>query len=54
MIVPVQISATLIMDTLFGFGLGHYYRNVLVLFAFIAGYGALLVGVVWFWLKESR
>lgn len=50
----MRISATLIMDTLFGFGLGHYYRNVLVLFAFIAGYGALLVMAVWFLMRETR
>jgi hypothetical protein len=29
-------------------------RDVLVLFAFVAGYTVLLVGVVVFWLKERR
>lgn len=51
---PVRISATLIMDTLFGFDIDNYYRDVLVLFAFIAGYGGLLVLAVWFLLKETR
>lgn len=52
--VPVQISASLIMETLFGFNPSHYYRDVLVLFAFLAAYSGLLLLVVWFWLRESR
>ncbi|WVQ83082.1 hypothetical protein IAT38_005220 [Cryptococcus sp. DSM 104549] len=52
--VGVEIGATLIMETLFGFELGHYYRNVLVLFAFIAGLGVLLIGVVGYLLRERR
>lgn len=39
---------------LFGFDPSSYYRDVLVLFAFIAGFGVLLIGVVWFKLKEKR
>ncbi|GLB35512.1 putative ABC-2 type transporter [Lyophyllum shimeji] len=41
--VPVSVSASLIMNLLFGFGANNYYRDVLVLFAFIAGFG---VGVI--------
>lgn len=52
--VEVTISAALIMETLFGFNASHYYRDVLVLFAYLAGYSALLLYVVWFWLKEAR
>ncbi|KAF8437588.1 ABC transporter [Boletus edulis BED1] len=42
--VPINISASLILSTLFGFDPSGYYRDVLVLFAFIAGLG----------LKEKR
>ncbi|EIW73559.1 hypothetical protein TREMEDRAFT_11831, partial [Tremella mesenterica DSM 1558] len=52
--VPIQISAELIMSTLFGFDLKHYYRNVLVLFAFIAGFGVLLILTVVYILRERR
>lgn len=52
--VNVQVSASLIMETLFGFDSSHYYRDVLVLFAFLAGYSGLLVLTVWYWLRESR
>ena len=88
----MEINAVLIMQTLFGFELGNYYRSViplplqtefprqgcphhidlippqslrkrqnrltsrdvLVLFAFIAGHGILLVLVVVFFLRERR
>jgi hypothetical protein len=52
--VPVNVSATLIMQLLFGFGLNNYYRDVLVLFAFIAGFGLGVIGVVWFKMRERR
>lgn len=39
---------------LFGFDLSSYYRDVLVLFAFNAGFGILLIAVVWLKLKEKR
>ncbi|KAK8858621.1 hypothetical protein IAR55_002850 [Kwoniella newhampshirensis] len=52
--VKVEIGAVIIMQTLFGFDLGNYYRDVLVLFAFIAGFGILLVGVVGYLLRERR
>jgi hypothetical protein len=52
--VNVQISAALIMETLFGFDASHYYRDVLVLFAYLAAYSGILLYVVWFWLRESR
>ncbi|KAF5357873.1 hypothetical protein D9756_001989 [Leucocoprinus leucothites] len=45
--VPVNVSASLIMNLLFGFGSNNYYRDVLVLFAFIAGFGLGVIGVVW-------
>ncbi|KAK4684731.1 hypothetical protein P7C73_g5437, partial [Tremellales sp. Uapishka_1] len=52
--VAIEINAVVIMQTLFGFDLGNYYRDVLVLFAFIAGFAVLLVGVVIFVLREKR
>ncbi|KAG6917022.1 hypothetical protein DXG01_004148 [Tephrocybe rancida] len=52
--VPVSISASLIMNLLFGFGSNNYYRDVLVLFAFIAGFGVGVIGVVWLKVRERR
>ncbi|KAK0441363.1 ABC transporter [Armillaria borealis] len=52
--VPVNVSATLIMNLLFGFGSNNYYRDILVLFAFIAGFGSGVIGVVWFKVRERR
>ncbi|KAF5371340.1 hypothetical protein D9758_004088 [Tetrapyrgos nigripes] len=52
--VPVNVSAALIMQMLFGFGQGNYYRDVLVLFAFIAGFGLSVIGVVYFKVRERR
>lgn len=52
--VPVDVSASLIMETLFGFNPNNYYRDVLVLFAFIVGWATLLVVAVHFRLQESR
>ncbi|KAL5533512.1 hypothetical protein ACEPAF_5288 [Sanghuangporus sanghuang] len=52
--VPVDVSASLIMQLLFGFGLNNYYRDVLVLFAFIAGFGVGVIGIVWFKMRERR
>ncbi|KAL7423124.1 hypothetical protein Q5752_002424 [Cryptotrichosporon argae] len=52
--VPVEIGAVVIMQTLFGFGVENYYRDVLVLFAFIAGFAVLLVLSVFFILHERR
>ncbi|KAI0282455.1 P-loop containing nucleoside triphosphate hydrolase protein, partial [Russula aff. rugulosa BPL654] len=52
--VPVDVSASLIMHLLFGFTSTHYYRDVLVLFAFIAGFGVSVVAVVWIWVRETR
>ncbi|KAI1791502.1 ABC transporter [Ganoderma leucocontextum] len=52
--VPVNVSASLIMQTLFGFGANNYYRDVLVLFAFIAGFGLGVVFVVWAKVRERR
>ncbi|KAI0081441.1 hypothetical protein K474DRAFT_1656588 [Panus rudis PR-1116 ss-1] len=52
--VPVNVSASLIMNLLFGFGSNNYYRDVLVLFAFIAGFGLGVIGVVWWRVRERR
>ncbi|KAJ3891331.1 hypothetical protein GG344DRAFT_77017 [Lentinula edodes] len=52
--VPVDVSASLIMNLLFGFGQNNYYRDVLVLFAFIAGFGLSVIGVVWTKVRERR
>ncbi|TFY60230.1 hypothetical protein EVJ58_g5288 [Rhodofomes roseus] len=52
--VPVDVSASLIMETLFGFGADNYYRDVLVLFAFIAGFGPMVIGTVWVKVRERR
>ncbi|TDL20128.1 hypothetical protein BD410DRAFT_829832 [Rickenella mellea] len=52
--VPVDVSASLIMQLLFGFVLNSYYRDVLVLFAFIALFGIGVVITVWFNVRERR
>jgi len=52
--VPVQVSASLILRLLFGFDPKDYYRDVLVLFAFIVGFGAAVITVVWFRVRETR
>ncbi|CAE6528385.1 unnamed protein product [Rhizoctonia solani] len=52
--VPVNVSASLIMELLFGFGENNYYRDVLILFAWIAGLGAGVVGMVYWRLREVR
>ncbi|KAJ7891204.1 hypothetical protein B0H14DRAFT_3081531 [Mycena olivaceomarginata] len=52
--VPVNVSASLIMNLLFGFGSNNYYRDVLVLFAFIAGFGVGVIGIVWLRVRERR
>ncbi|KAG1819763.1 uncharacterized protein BJ212DRAFT_1342871 [Suillus subaureus] len=52
--VPVNVSATLIMQLLFGFGLNNYYRDILVLFAFIAGLGVAVIAMVWLKVRERR
>ncbi|WWC88700.1 uncharacterized protein L201_003613 [Kwoniella dendrophila CBS 6074] len=52
--VKVEIGATIIMQTLFGFGMNNYYRDVLVLFAFIAGFAISLVFIVVYLLRERR
>ncbi|KAJ7063611.1 hypothetical protein C8F01DRAFT_1133693 [Mycena amicta] len=52
--VPVDVSASLIMNLLFGFGANNYYRDVLVLFAFIAGFAVAVIGIVWWKVRERR
>ncbi|GAA5874149.1 hypothetical protein JCM1840_000367 [Sporobolomyces johnsonii] len=50
----IEVSAELIMTTLFGFKEDAYYRDVLVLFAFIAGFGGMSVAAVLVKLRELR
>ncbi|PPQ88680.1 hypothetical protein CVT25_010114 [Psilocybe cyanescens] len=52
--VPVNISASLIMNLLFGFGLNNYYRDVLIHVGFIGGFGIGVIGVVWVKVRERR
>ncbi|KAF7359175.1 Abc transporter [Mycena sanguinolenta] len=52
--VPINVSASLIMNLLFGFGDNNYYRDVLVLFAFIAGFGVGVIVIVWLRVRERR
>ncbi|KAH9178936.1 hypothetical protein EDB89DRAFT_1929197 [Lactarius sanguifluus] len=52
--VPVNVSAALIMNVLFGFDEKNYYRDVLVLVAFIVGFAASVLTVVWIWVRETR
>jgi len=52
--VPVDISASIILQLLFGFDQQNYYRDVLVLFAFIAGFGISVIAVVWWKVREKR
>ncbi|GJJ11935.1 hypothetical protein Clacol_006173 [Clathrus columnatus] len=52
--VPISISASLLLQVLFGFGANEYYRDVLVLFAFIAGFGILVILAVWYNVRERR
>jgi len=52
--VPVNVSASLIMTLLFGFGVNNYYRDVLVLFGYIAAFGLSVIGVVWVKVREIR
>lgn len=39
---------------LFGSGANNYYRDVLVLFAFIAGFGIAVIATVWLRVRERR
>jgi len=52
--VKVDVSASLIMQVLFGFQPTAYYRDVLVLFAFIGGFAFFVVSTVVWQLKELR
>lgn len=42
------------LEQLFGFGSNNYYRDVLVLFAYIAGFGLGVIGAVWLKVRERR
>lgn len=52
--VRVQVSAALIMQVLFGFKTTAYYRDVLVLFAWIALFLIVLIGCVRYVMVEIR
>ena len=52
--VPISVSAELILNTLFGFDPTAFYRDVLVLFGFIAGLSIIVVGTVYYKLRELR
>ena len=39
---------------LFGFELGNYYRDILVMVGFILGFGVCVIGVVWFTVRERK
>lgn len=39
---------------LFGFGQNNYYRDVLVLFAYIAGFAVSVIFIVWLKVREHR
>ena len=39
---------------LFGFDAKNYYRDVPVLFAYIVGFAASVLVVVWIWVRETR
>lgn len=53
---PFRIADTIaaLQIKLFGFGMNNYYRDVLVLFAFIAGLGIAVIAVVWLKVRERR
>lgn len=48
------VHAFLTSEQLFGFSPGAYYRDVLVLFAYIAGLAVAVVFVVWVNVRERR
>ena len=52
--VSIEMSAVVIMKTLFGFTLGTYFKNLLIEFAFIAGFGIALILMVVYVLRERR
>jgi len=52
--VPVNVSAQLIMNLLFGFGSNNYYRNVLILVGFILAFAIGVIGAVIFRVREQR
>lgn len=52
--VPVNIDALLVLKLLFGYNANNYYRDILVLFGFIAGFAAAVIGVVWLKVREQR
>lgn len=47
-------NTRLFLHQLFGFGVNNYYRDVLVHFAFIAGFGICVIVVVYLKVRERR
>lgn len=47
-------NVRLFLHQLFGFGVNNYYRDVLVHFAFIAGFGICVIAVVYLKVRERR
>lgn len=47
-------NTRLFLHQLFGFGVNNYYRDVLVHFAFIAGFGICVIAVVYLKVRERR
>ncbi|KAH7107281.1 hypothetical protein BKA62DRAFT_128070 [Auriculariales sp. MPI-PUGE-AT-0066] len=52
--VPVNVSAQLIMNLLFGFGSNNYYRDVLITVGFILAFAMSVIGAVIFRVREQR
>jgi len=52
--VPLNVSAVVIMQLLFGFKVNSYGRDVLVLCAFVAGFAGLTLMVIIIWFRERR
>lgn len=51
---PCNSSHLFVPSQLFGFGDNNYYRDVLVLVAYILGFGFGVIGIVWFKVRERR
>ena len=49
-----QTRQTDLWRQLFGFDEKNYYRDVLVLCAYIVGFAGCVLAVVWIWVRETR
>ncbi|EJD46146.1 hypothetical protein AURDEDRAFT_113810 [Auricularia subglabra TFB-10046 SS5] len=52
--VPVNVSAQLIMNLLFGFGSNNYYRDILILVGFILAFAIGVIATVFLRVREQR